>query len=117
VTHGDCVDGAVASLPSTASCFFTRHAETSLVNVGDFPTDQPIFLFFGAETFGFTDEIVADYQNEAWGMEVAFPIHQPSVVRCFNVATSASMALWHVYSQLATRCTLQQSSDGTQGTL
>lgn len=97
----DGVKSDSAALLGTQSFFFTRQAETSIVHAGPFSSERPIYLFVGAETFGFTEEIVSDYREGGWGLELAFPMHQPDIVRCFNVATSATMALWHVYNHMA----------------
>ena len=81
--------------------FFTRFASTSILDVDSWPTDRPIFLYFGAETFGLTDEITHDFQSGQWGLELGLPMHQPDIMRCHNLASSATMALWHVYASIA----------------
>eukprot|EP00041_Stephanoeca_diplocostata_P037448 m.1418615 g.1418615 ORF g.1418615 m.1418615 type:complete len:227 (+) comp25038_c0_seq21:144-824(+) len=87
--------------------FFTREAEKSALNIA-YPSDCAIYLLFGAETFGFTEEIVNSigtdkFQDPVYGDErVAFPMYQQDIIRCFNLSTSASMGLWQAFYQTAT---------------
>ena len=45
-----------ANATASNNYFFTRDAKQSMVHTV-FPSDGPIFLFFGAETFGFSPEV------------------------------------------------------------
>ncbi|KAJ8904353.1 hypothetical protein NDN08_000874 [Rhodosorus marinus] len=80
------------------SYFFTKYGAESLLDVR-FPTDgkTKIVLVFGNETDGLT-EIEDQLENRN---KVALPMHNQDLMRSYNLSTSASIALWEAYRQLA----------------
>lgn len=41
------------------------------------------------------------YIKDGGGVMVGLPMHRPEVIRCFNLNSAATMALWHCYAALA----------------
>eukprot|EP00040_Diaphanoeca_grandis_P012311 m.62489 g.62489 ORF g.62489 m.62489 type:complete len:197 (-) comp23163_c0_seq1:83-673(-) len=81
--------------------FFTREANESVVDA-TFTPELPIYLIFGNETSGFSNEIQQDI-DDVNDVQLAFPMEGQDIIRCFNLSTTATMALWQTYYQLVKR--------------
>eukprot|EP00188_Purpureofilum_apyrenoidigerum_P005247 Plantae.Rhodophyta-Purpureofilum_apyrenoidigerum.ctg6669.p1 GENE.Plantae.Rhodophyta-Purpureofilum_apyrenoidigerum.ctg6669~~Plantae.Rhodophyta-Purpureofilum_apyrenoidigerum.ctg6669.p1 ORF type:complete len:224 (+),score=26.06 Plantae.Rhodophyta-Purpureofilum_apyrenoidigerum.ctg6669:262-933(+) len=92
-TEGPCRPGTDAE-----AYFFTKYGAQSLLDV-KFPSDgkTKIVLIFGNETDGLV-EIEDKLQDRK---KIALPMHNQDVLRSYNLSTSASIALWEAYRQLA----------------
>jgi tRNA(Leu) C34 or U34 (ribose-2'-O)-methylase TrmL len=62
---------------------------------------KKVYLIFGSETSGFPDETEAASLEPGENVRVALPMLQQDVIRCYNVATSATMAAWDAFRQLS----------------
>ena len=86
--------------------FFTRAADLGLVELeaqwraATPETPRKVYLVFGSETAGLSSAVEEELVGMG-GTAVALPMHRQDLVRCYNLNSSATMALYAAYSALA----------------
>ena len=86
--------------------FFTRAADFGLVELeaqwraATPETPRKVYLVFGSETAGLSSAVEEELVGMG-GTAVALPMHRQDLVRCYNLNSSATMALYAAYSALA----------------